>query len=886
MAVDLTAVVVVIGGAIVTPFARVGRIRIDDVLNDAPNTAALTVVFEQRYGAPETAPFAPPAFDAGAFATLDNRAPILKPPPVQPGAPIQIYSGAPSPESQIFGGQIVTRDQYAELDVPKHVRFDLSCIDYTRRLNRRKVVKEYGQQSASAIVLDLVATYAPGITTANVVPALATVTGGITFTFEEPSRALSRIAEKIGGYWYIDYQGDLHFFVDPEPFDEPDPLVPGADFADFRLSADLTQVRTRVLVEGDGATALATLAAGDAATPISQSLPFNPSGGLAKIGPNLVAYAGVQAGGAQANTLASSSGGTPPPAAPGAPFVAVASATTQGALSGGPYQYAVTLETADGARSDIGAASIPVTISPAANPPTTHAAVFASPGPIRVGVTSIYSTSYVDAQGNETVATPGGTPVTGSPVANPSSWITGGTGESGGGMEPGFYSYAYTFLTAAGESAPGYMQSAAWVQAPASAVRMGIPTSTDPRVVGRRVYRSSVNTANSTTKPPWRHVADIPDNATTNFLDTSADAWLATRNLPAASTANDPVAAQVYPPTSSDPRVVARRIYRKDDGGDYRFVVQIPDNFTTAYNDVTVGPGGGLAPNVNRITTGAINLSSIPLGPAGTVRRRLFRTTAGGAEYREVAAIPNNTSTLYTDVTPDSNLGGSPLPSQGGAGTGAAPTPEHSTTIQVDTLTGFPSSGWVAVESQMIRYTGTSTTGGLFLVGIPSSGPGAIDAAIPAGTVVTASPALVGVSPVVPVTLGDAVQLIAQVDDVPAQQAIASLEGGDGIIEHYIQDRRLSESGARARGLAELALFKQIESRLSYTTHDPKTRSGRTIHVDLPAPTNVTGDFLVQRVVIDDVSFAKNVEPKRQVEASTTRFSFDDVLNRLLMEQA
>jgi hypothetical protein len=135
------------------------------------------------------------------------------------------------------------------------------------------------------------------------------------------------------------------------------------------------------------------------------------------------------------------------------------------------------------------------------------------------------------------------------------------------------------------------------------------------------------------------------------------------------------------------------------------------------------------------------------------------------------------------------------------------------------------------------------------------------------------------------VTLGDAVQLLAQVDDVPAQTAMAAVEGGDGIIEHYIQDRRLSEAGAIARGTAELTLFKQIETQVTYTTHDPNTRSGRTVHMDLPAPTNLVGDFLIQKVTIDDVSIAKNWYPKRTVEASTTRFSFDDVLSRLLMEQ-
>ena len=139
-------------------------------------------------------------------------------------------------------------------------------------------------------------------------------------------------------------------------------------------------------------------------------------------------------------------------------------------------------------------------------------------------------------------------------------------------------------------------------------------------------------------------------------------------------------------------------------------------------------------------------------------------------------------------------------------------------------------------------------------------------------------------SPVVGVSLGDAVQLIAQVDDLPAQAAIGAIEGATGIIEDYIQDRRLSEAGARARGLAQLELFKRVETQLSYTTHDTKTRSGRTVHVDLPAPTSLTGDFLIQRVTIDDVATWTSTNPRRKVTASTTRFSFDDVLNRILLE--
>jgi len=146
-------------------------------------------------------------------------------------------------------------------------------------------------------------------------------------------------------------------------------------------------------------------------------------------------------------------------------------------------------------------------------------------------------------------------------------------------------------------------------------------------------------------------------------------------------------------------------------------------------------------------------------------------------------------------------------------------------------------------------------------------------------------PELFGVAPVARASQGDTVQLLVQVDDVPAQNALAALDGSDGVIEHYIQDRRLSEAGARARALADLELFKNPETRVAYTTHDPNTRSGRTVHVDLPAPTSLVGDFLIQKVTIADVSIAKNWYPSRAVDASTTRFSFDDVLARLLMDQ-
>jgi hypothetical protein len=900
---DTSAVSVVIGGVNLTRFARVGRVRIDDVLNDAPNTAALTIILAPRYGPFETGPFAPHAFDHGGFNTQDNHAPQFPPPPVTVGAPIGIYLNGVA--DQIFGGEILTREQYAEFDHPPHVRLDLSCIDHTRRLNRRVVVKEYGAASATAIVLDVMANYAPSIATSAVEAGLPTIDGGITFTFEEVSRSLSRIAEKIGAYWYVDYAAVLHFFTGTEAGPTPDPIVPGGRFADLKITADLSQVRTRIIVEGDGGTATVTLTAGDSITPISQTTPFNPAGGMAKIGPTRVTYTGIHDGAAKTNTTGTASGGTPgtpggpPPTPPGALTATLASATTAGGLAGGPYYYAVTFELSDGSRSALGTAAGPVTIGAATGPPPTTAALFNPPtkGPIVVGVTSTYATSYADATGRETAATLGGTQLTGGgrPVDTPSGFAASFI-NTNGTIAPGYYDYAVTFLTPGGETLPSFARSVNLsIQ---GAVRITLPWANaaavvDGRIVGRRVYRSTVNPSTVTTVLPWHHVVDVPGNTPNQqFDDTMADAYLSTKNYPAFSTATDiGEAAAVTLPVSADPRIVQRRLYRKDGPGEYRLVARIPDNTATTFNDVVVGPGGDLAPTSNQINTGAVNLSNIPLGPALTVARRVFRTTAGGSQYRELVTINNNTATTYTDTEGDATLGGSPLPAQGTPGTAGTPSGQIPPTlagadrIQVSSLTGFPAAGWAVVESVLIRYTGTSSSGGFFLTGIPASGPGAVAADIAAGTVLTLSPALVGVSPVVPVTLGDAIQLIAQVDDLAAQAAIAAIEGGDGIIEFYIQDRRLSEAGARARGLAELELFKTVETQLSYTTHDVNTRSGRTVHVALPAPTNLTGDFLIQRVTIDDVSTAANYNPRRKVDASTTRFSFEDVLNRILLEQ-
>jgi hypothetical protein len=56
-------------------------------------------------------------------------------------------------------------------------------------------------------------------------------------------------------------------------------------------------------------------------------------------------------------------------------------------------------------------------------------------------------------------------------------------------------------------------------------------------------------------------------------------------------------------------------------------------------------------------TNGKIALSAIPVGVAGVVARKIYRTIHDGATYLFLAQINDNTTATYTDNTADASLG-------------------------------------------------------------------------------------------------------------------------------------------------------------------------------------------------------------------------------------
>jgi len=225
---------------------------------------------------------------------------------VTEGMTVTIALGADSIwGTRLFAGTIV-RVRTVQPHLHQDARYQVSALDFSWLLDRRPISAEYRSESATAIARDLVTTYVwSGFTANHVEPDLPSV-DHFPVTNVRPSEALNRLAKRVGASWYIDDTRDLHFFTDesvryPNP---PSLTSSNHDYWDFRVEKDLSQVRTRIIVEYKSTRVLGTgVPAGATSVPILDWTGFS---GIttARIGPQLITYAGL-------NTLFESAGENP-----------------------------------------------------------------------------------------------------------------------------------------------------------------------------------------------------------------------------------------------------------------------------------------------------------------------------------------------------------------------------------------------------------------------------------------------------------------------------------------------------------------------------------------------------------------------------------------------
>jgi hypothetical protein len=808
------------------------------------------------------------------------------------GAEVKITLGSKNATGALFAGFALAVQQGYAADKPANINADVSAVDYTWLFGFVTVTKAYRAQSADAIAADLVATYAAanGFTAHGVAPFLPMI-DQITFTNEALDQALTRLAQRIGAYWYVDYQKDVHVFVDETRNGAPETLTPQhPSLADVRKAADRTQVLTRVYVEGRGSSILGAVAAGDTLIPVEAIDMFEAAPDVfAKISPHgsegaaeWVSFTGVVPGGA--GSLIGPGGG--PPGAP-----ALALSATAGSLAPGRYQYAYTDKTPTGETlpSPLATITIGVVVIPA--PPTVAAALLAQVAPSG-GVTMgshQYTYTYMTAAGAESLGGPASAIVqTQATVLTNGYGIDTATAQAGGSLASGDWGYDVTFIgTLAGETEGASARRVTITTARSVALTINVPAG----VAQVKVYRTPLNLTGGYFLIGTATLA--PDRTTATFTDTGLTGGAA---IPVQNTATAALQQiRVVTTATADATVTGVKLYRKNVGlgTAYKLVGQV-DGAKGAVTYYDTKPDGSLGtaapPTTTPTTVTAVAISNVAPGPAPTNARKVYRTGADGSALKLLTTLSDNTTTALTDLAADASLGAAPPTSDtsglqnqtaGQVGAGA-------TTVPVGTAAPFEAAGgWAVIGNgeQVIRYTGKTAQS---LTGIPPIGIGAIVAGIAYNSTITAAPMLTGIPAAGTLAIledlnaGDEINLVVKREDAARQTTLAAMiKTGPGWREEWVQDRRLAIPEARARGDATLALRPLEDVTITYTCRDLRTASGKTITVNLPAPTNLSGTYKIQTVTIGKFRPFPTQYPTFSVTASSSRFSFEDWLRQL-----
>jgi hypothetical protein len=448
----------------------------------------------------------------------------------------------------------------------------------------------------------------------------------------------------------------------------------------------------------------------------------------------------------------------------------------------------------------------------------------------------------------------------------------------GSGVDAGTHNYAYTWVTAAGQTAPSPIASVnltgGVVPAPTFSVSQGIQLGGPPA-------GTNLN-----------YVMYITDAAGGGFWSVPSV------NLGIASNGHRPVLSFV---TTADMRGRIVQFFRNDNNGQGWSPVPIqggpvgswtgspfppnqPVGYGQSWTDQMVNFTGGGAnpgfPNNGALTGGRVVLSGMSPGPSGTIYRYLWRTAANASRLQFLYGYADNTTTTHTDSAADATLtGDAPTVDTSGLQMPAGQVLPGSATMPVSG-TGWtvPGGGWAVVGNgdQVVRYSGVS---GNQIAGIPATGPGAIVAAVNYQSTVTGAPMLTGVTGnATGIREGAPVNIWVQVDDAAAQAELAARVGGSGVIEHLISDERRGEASLNALATADLALYARPIVTVRYATFDPKSKSGRPVRVTLPA-LGIDQTLMIQDVTIDNVG---PTVPRFTVTASSVRSSLEDVLRQLV----
>lgn len=161
------------------------------------------------------------------------------------GDEVEIFDGA----TKIFGG-IVLSVQTRPMAGPDGIIFEVRCVDHTYNMDKILASRIYENETIADIIADLVDSYAPTFTYANVTSTF--LIGKIVFNQVPISTCLKRLADVVNYDWYVDENKDVHFFpkyANSAPFNLTD-TNGNYVYKTLRRLADGSQVANRIKVRG------------------------------------------------------------------------------------------------------------------------------------------------------------------------------------------------------------------------------------------------------------------------------------------------------------------------------------------------------------------------------------------------------------------------------------------------------------------------------------------------------------------------------------------------------------------------------------------------------------------------------------------------------------
>lgn len=270
---------------------------------------------------------------------------------------------------QLFSGTVVRVDQRYEERKDLWV-WDVTLMDEVWQLNARRPFGGWAGISATTVVTEMVAAFAPAFNVTNVQASLPFVTIECDGR-EDFAACLSRICEFIGAVWFTEGLNLFLFITPPAP--TPDELNNTTnttllhDPAQLTSTEDGTQQRTRALVYGATAHTVMAHIPGDIFLDVNVFDMFSSTGGWVIVGSQRVRYTSkTQVTLTDAEAAATRTSGQLPSGAgavgifvgPGRGMTVTPKTDTYGVYGRGYYGFYSTFIYANGKESDYGPVSL------------------------------------------------------------------------------------------------------------------------------------------------------------------------------------------------------------------------------------------------------------------------------------------------------------------------------------------------------------------------------------------------------------------------------------------------------------------------------------------------------------------------------------------------